>query len=88
MCPESADRRKRLHRTADRHEGVPDELIDQQVAKADEALELLGDEEELVETAEDALDRNLDTVERALGDGAETASADDPGPGREPPARA
>lgn len=87
MCPEPAGRRERLQRTADQHQGLPEEVIDQQVAKADEALELLGDEEELVEIAEDALDRNLETVERAIGDGAAPAGHGKPGPEGEPPAR-
>lgn len=81
--PARSERRERLYRTAARHPELPEDVIEKHVVKADDALELLGPDEELVETAEDALDRNLETVERAIDDGAGTSGPardrDDPG---------
>lgn len=79
------ERRERLERAAHRHDHVPEEILESQVAKADEALELLGDEDEMVTTAIDALDKNLDSVEKALHKGAAPAAAHDP-PRPDPPA--
>ena len=66
------ERRERLERAAHRHDDVPEEILENQVARADEALDLFGDEDEMVTTAIDALDKNLAIVERALLKGAVT----------------
>lgn len=77
------ERRERLERAAHRHGDVPDAILQSQVARAVAALDLLGDDDEMVATAIDALDRNLDSVERALHTGAVPAHAV---PGPHPPA--
>lgn len=77
------DRRDRLERAAARHDDVPGEIVENQVTRADAALELLGDEDEMVVgTAIDALEKNLDTVERALRTGSASAAHRD-APGRQ-----
>ena len=66
-------RRERLEHAAARHDELPEDIVESQVAKVDEALDLLGDEDEMVATAVEALDKNLTTVEQAISDGADLA---------------
>jgi len=68
---------ERLERAMDRHQEVPEDLVAAQVAKVEEAVHLLGDDPELADVAELAIDSNLDRVEDALGTGADLAGPDD-----------
>ena len=64
------ERREILERAAERHRDLPDDMIRLQIAKVDEAVELLGGDPELNEAAELAVDRNLQTVRTAIEEGA------------------
>lgn len=68
-------RHERLESAAACHDELPDDIRESQVAKVEEALDLLGDEDEMVSTAVEALDRNLTTVGEAISDGADLAQS-------------
>lgn len=63
-------------RLKETHTDVPDDLIAEQVGYIAEGLGLLGYDPELVETAEEALDANLNRLGEALREGAEPAAAE------------
>lgn len=64
------ERREMLERAAARHRDLPDDVIRLQIAKVDEAVELLGGDPELIEAAELAVDKNLQTLRTAIEEGA------------------
>lgn len=59
-------RRGRLEDAAADHCELPDDVRESQVARAEQALALFGDEDELLGMAVDAVHRNLRRVERAM----------------------
>lgn len=69
----SAARRQRLEAAAAQHAELPAPIIAEQLARVEEALDLLGDNGELVDTAIDVVDTNLSAVEDARTNGAELA---------------
>lgn len=66
-------------RLKETHTDVPDELIADQVGYIAEGLGLLGHDPELVDTAEEALDSNLNRLGTALREGAGLAADAEPG---------
>jgi len=67
------DRRERMERAAREHQDLPDELVEAQIAKVDEAVDLLGGDAELNDAAEAAVEKNLESLRDALEGGAEPA---------------
>jgi len=72
------NRRERLERAAAQHEDLPDDLVEAQIAKVDEAVDLLGGDPELNEAAEAAVEKNLESLRDALNGGAEPALPEPP----------
>ena len=68
------NRRERLERAARQHQDLPDELVEAQIAKVDEAVDLLGGDPELNDAAEAAVEKNLESLRDALDGGAEAAA--------------
>lgn len=75
------DGRDRLERAKDRHHDVPEDLVEVQVAKVEDAVHLLGDDPELDDVAEAAIESNLDRVEDALRGGADHVDDQPPADG-------
>lgn len=69
-------RRERLEHAAEQHRDLPDELVEAQISKVDEAVDLMGGDPELDEAAEAAVEKNLECLRNALEGGAEIAVAD------------
>lgn len=72
--------RERLERAKERHHDVPEDLVEVQVAKVEDAVHLLGDDPELDAVAEVAIESNLQRVEHALRSGADHVTEDEPPP--------
>ena len=72
------DGRERLERAKERHHDVPEDLVEVQVAKVEDAVHLLGDDPELDDVADVAIESNLDRVENALRSGADHVIDDQP----------
>lgn len=70
VSDQPSSHRERLERAAARHDDLPDDVVEAQVNKVDEALDLLGDDPELQEMAEAAIDHNLQSIEDATNTGA------------------
>lgn len=68
-----AERRKRLEEAAAQHDALPPPIVAEQVARVEQALDLLGDEGELVDTAVEVVETNLAAVEDARSNGANLA---------------
>lgn len=74
---EHGEGRDRLERAKERHQDLPEDLVAEQVAKVEDAVHLLGDDPELSEVAEAAIESNLERVEDALHGGADHVDEDD-----------
>jgi len=70
---EHDDGRERLDRARERHQDLPEDLVAAQVAKVEDAVHLLGDDPELGEVADAAIESNLERVKDALQSGADHA---------------
>lgn len=66
--------RDRLERAKERHQDLPEDLVAAQVAKVEDAVHLLGDDPELGEVADAAIESNLERVKDALESGADHAA--------------
>ena len=75
---EHVNGRDRLDRAKERHQDMPQDLVEAQVAKVEDAVHLLGDDPELGEVAEAAIESNLERVEGALKSGADHVAEDGP----------
>lgn len=69
--------RDRLERAKERHQDLPEDLVAAQVAKVEDAVHLLGDDPELSEVAEAAIESNLERVKDALRSGADHVIEED-----------
>ena len=67
----------RLERAKERHQELPEDLVAAQVAKVEDAVHLLGDDPELGEVAEAAIESNLERVKDALRSGADHATEEE-----------
>lgn len=74
---EEGEGRDRLERAKERHQDLPEDLVAAQVAKVEDAVHLLGDDPELSEVAEAAIESNLERVEDALHSGADHVVEED-----------
>lgn len=74
---EEGEGRDRLERAKERHQDLPEDLVEAQVAKVEDAVHLLGDDPELSEVAEAAIESNLERVKDALQSGADHVVEDD-----------
>lgn len=70
--------RGRLERARERHQDLPEDLVAAQVAKVEDAVHLLGDDPELGEAADAAIESNLERVKNALDSGADHVVEDEP----------
>jgi hypothetical protein len=68
---EQDEGRERLERAKERHQDLPEDLVAAQVAKVEDAVHLLGDDPELAEAADAAIESNLERVKDALESGAD-----------------
>ena len=67
----------RLERAKERHQELPEDLVAAQVAKVEDAVHLLGDDPELSDVAEAAIESNLERVKDALQSGADHTAEDE-----------
>lgn len=74
---EHGEGRDRLERAKERHQDLPEDLVEAQVAKVEDAVHLLGDDPELGDVAEAAIESNLERVKDALESGAAPVAEDD-----------
>ena len=69
--------RDRLDRARERHQDLPEDLVAAQVAKVEDAVHLLGDDPELGDVADAAIESNLERVKDALESGADHVVEDE-----------
>jgi len=62
----------RRDKATENHPDLPEDVIATQIAKIDAGVHLLGEDTELDEVAELAIDHNLTAVEHAMNNGADS----------------